>query len=193
LPSRVVPAGRAKLSVAAAAAGDGVPVNPAIAHRLLLLLAELGSPEAQADVGFHLALGVEPVAPNPRDQLFRQVPALCWCGHRAGLRGWGADCGRARRLRESAAKRCSQLPRQALAGPLTSVGCLPARVPCRRLVPPDVPAALAHYTLAAQAGDPVAQMTLGYRHLLGIDVPRSCQTGGRLPGTWAGGPQPCLF
>ena len=55
--------------------GDGVPVNPAIAHRLLLLLAELGNAEAQADVGFHLALGVEPVAPNSRDQLFR-------CGRR---------------------------------------------------------------------------------------------------------------
>lgn len=48
-----------------------MPVNPAIAHRLLLLLAELGHPEAQADVAFHLALGIEPVAPNPRDQLFR--------------------------------------------------------------------------------------------------------------------------
>ncbi|KAI3429526.1 hypothetical protein D9Q98_005614 [Chlorella vulgaris] len=95
--------------------GDGVPVNPAIAHRLLLLLAELGSAEAMADAGFHAALGVEPVAPNSRDQLFR-------------------------------------------------------------LVPPDVPAALVHYMFAASAGDPVAQMTLGYRHLLGIDVPKSCQT-----------------
>jgi TPR repeat protein len=46
-----------------------------------------------------------------------------------------------------------------------------------RLVPPDVPAALVHYMFAANAGDPVAQMTLGYRHLLGIDVPKSCQTG----------------
>jgi hypothetical protein len=52
-------------------AGDGVPVNPAIAHRLLLLLAELGNAEAQADAAFHLALGVEPVAPNSRDQVFR--------------------------------------------------------------------------------------------------------------------------
>lgn len=94
--------------------GDGVPVNPAIAHRLLLLLAELGHAEAQADVAFHLALGVEPVAPNSRDQLFR-------------------------------------------------------------LVPPDVPAALIHYTFAAKAGDPVAQMSLGYRHLHGVDVPKSCQ------------------
>ncbi|KAL4449404.1 hypothetical protein ABPG77_007048 [Micractinium sp. CCAP 211/92] len=95
--------------------GDGVPVNPAIAHRLLLLLAELGHPEAQADIAFHLALGIEPVAPNPRDQLFR-------------------------------------------------------------LVAPDPAAALVHYAFAAQAGDPVAQMSLGYRHLHGIDVPRSCQT-----------------
>ena len=52
-------------------AGDGVPANPAIAHRLLQLMAELGHPESQADVGFHLALGIDPVAPNPRDQLFR--------------------------------------------------------------------------------------------------------------------------
>ncbi|KAL4427757.1 hypothetical protein ABPG75_001846 [Micractinium tetrahymenae] len=95
--------------------GDGVPVNPAIAHRLLRLLAELGHPEAQADIGFHLAQGIEPVAPNSRDQLFR-------------------------------------------------------------LVTPDIPAALVHYTFAAQSGDPVAQMSLGYRHLHGIDVPRSCQT-----------------
>lgn len=51
-----------------------MPANPAIAHRLLLLLAELGHPEAQADIAFHLALGVEPVAPNPRDQLFRRGP-----------------------------------------------------------------------------------------------------------------------
>jgi hypothetical protein len=61
-------------------AGDGVPVNPAIAHRLLLLLAELGNAEAQADAAFHLALGVEPVAPNSRDQIFRWGPALGVCG-----------------------------------------------------------------------------------------------------------------
>jgi hypothetical protein len=66
---------KAHCFVPATPAGDGVPVNPAIAHRLLLLLAELGSPEAQADVGFHLALGVEPVAPNPRDQLFECASA----------------------------------------------------------------------------------------------------------------------
>ena len=53
-----------------------------------------------------------------------------------------------------------------------------ARPPaCCRLVPPDVPAALVHYSLAASAGDPVAQMSLGYRHLQGIGVPQSCQTG----------------
>lgn len=53
-------------------------VNPAIAHRLLQLLAEMGHAESQADVAFHLALGIEPVAPNPRDQLFR------WVGWRCG-------------------------------------------------------------------------------------------------------------
>lgn len=65
------------------APGDGVPINPAIAHRLLLLLAELGHPESQADVAFHLALGVEPVAPNPRDQLFRWVGG--WVGRQCAL------------------------------------------------------------------------------------------------------------
>ena len=50
-------------------------VNPAIAHRLLLLLAEMGHAESQADVAFHLALGVEPVAPNSKDQLFRRAGA----------------------------------------------------------------------------------------------------------------------
>lgn len=54
---------------------------------------------------------------------------------------------------------------------------LSACLPCR-LVPPDIPAALVHYTFAAKSGDPVAQMSLGYRHMHGIDVPRSCQTGG---------------
>ena len=44
-------------------------------------------------------------------------------------------------------------------------------------MPPDVPAALLHYTFAAQGGDPVAMLSLGYRHLQGIDVPKSCQTG----------------
>lgn len=28
-----------------------------------------------------------------------------------------------------------------------------------------------------QAGDPVAQMSLGYRHMQGLGVPKSCQTG----------------
>jgi TPR repeat protein len=95
--------------------GDGAPFNPAIAHRLLQELAAVGDPEAQADVGFYLALGIEPVAPNPQDQLFR-------------------------------------------------------------IVPPDLPAALLHYYFASKAGDGVAQMALGYRHLFGLGVPKSCQT-----------------
>jgi len=66
-----LPVSPAAAAAAGAGAGDGVPVNPAIAHRLLLLLAEMGHPEAQADVAFHLALGIEPVAPNSHDQLFR--------------------------------------------------------------------------------------------------------------------------
>lgn len=95
--------------------GDGVPANPAIAHRLLLELASVGNPEAQGAMGFYLAQGVHPVAPNPKGQLFI--------------------------LRE-----------------------------------PDVPAALVYYHFAAKAGDPIAQMTLAYRHLHGLGVPKSCQT-----------------
>jgi TPR repeat protein len=42
-------------------------------------------------------------------------------------------------------------------------------------VEPDLPAALAHYFFAARGGDPVAAMALGYRHLHGLGVPRSCR------------------
>jgi TPR repeat protein len=84
--------------------GDGAPLNPAIAHRLLLELAAHGDSEAQADVAFYLSQGVEPVAPNNRGLLFT-------------------------------------------------------------LVPPDLPAALVHLHFAAKAGDPIAQMSLGYRFL----------------------------
>lgn len=45
------------------------------------------------------------------------------------------------------------------------------------LTTPDLESALAHYAFAAAAGDPVAQMALGYRHLHGLGVPQSCQTG----------------
>ena len=83
--------------------GDGAPLNPAIAHRLLLELAEHGDMKAQADVGFFLAQGIEPVAPNSQNQLFR-------------------------------------------------------------LRTPDIPAALVYYYFAAKAGDPVAQLAMGYRY-----------------------------
>ena len=55
--------------------GDGAPLNPAIAHRLLLELAATGDAEAQADVAFYLAQGLVPVAPNSRGQLFILEPA----------------------------------------------------------------------------------------------------------------------
>jgi TPR repeat protein len=84
--------------------GDGAPLNPAIAHRLLQELAEIGDSEAQADVAFYLSQGVEPVAPNSKGLLFT-------------------------------------------------------------LVQPDVPAALVHLHFSAKAGDPIAQMSLGYRFL----------------------------
>jgi TPR repeat protein len=84
--------------------GDGAPLNPAIAHRLLQELAAHGNAEAQADIAFYLSQGVEPVAPNSRKLLFT-------------------------------------------------------------LVRPDLPAALVHLHFAAKAGDPLAQMSLGYRFL----------------------------
>lgn len=84
--------------------GDGAPLNPAIAHRLLQELAQHGDSEAQADIAFYLSQGVEPVAPNTRRLLFT-------------------------------------------------------------LVQPDLPAALVHLHFAAKAGDPIAQMSLGYRFL----------------------------
>lgn len=96
-------------------AGDGVPINPAIAHRLLEELAAAGNPEAQADVGAYLAIGLAPVAPNAKGHIFT-------------------------------------------------------------LVEPDLPAALVHYYFAATAGDPIAQMALGYRHMHGHGVVKSCQT-----------------
>lgn len=158
-------------------------VNPAIAHRLLLLLAELGHAESQADVGFHLALGVEPVAPNSKDQLFKWVAA----SRAEGLAGggcWGPlrgivvpPAGTRPAAREPPARSQQRSWRRRATHPPTH--------PCR-LVPPDVPAALVHYSLAASAGDPVAQMSLGYRHLQGLGVPQSCQTGGRAGG-WARG------
>ena len=97
-----------------AAAGEGAPFNPAVAHKLLQLLAEAGDPEAQTDLGIHYALGVEPLAPNARNQLLRLVPpdvplalthyqfgaqvgarwgcmsACAWVGGRCG--DWAAAC-----------------------------------------------------------------------------------------------------
>lgn len=85
-------------------AGDGVAQNHAVAHRLLQQLASLGDGDSQTDLGLTLALGLEALGPNPRDQLFR-------------------------------------------------------------FVAPDLPAALAHYYFGAAAGDSMAQMVLGYRHM----------------------------
>ena len=59
--------------------GDGVAMNPAIAHRLLQELAATGDAEAQADLGFYIAQGIEPLAPNSENLIFRlrkpDVPA----------------------------------------------------------------------------------------------------------------------
>lgn len=51
-----------------------MPANQAVAHRLLQQLAELGDGDCQTDLGFALAMGLEPLGPNSRDQLFRFVP-----------------------------------------------------------------------------------------------------------------------
>jgi SEL1 protein len=50
--------------------GSGVPLNPAIAHRLVKELAAVGIAEFQADLGVLYSVGVEPVAPNDDDWLF---------------------------------------------------------------------------------------------------------------------------
>lgn len=50
--------------------GSGAPLNPAISHRLVRELADIGSPEFQADLGIMYSLGLEPVAPNAYDLLF---------------------------------------------------------------------------------------------------------------------------
>ena len=38
------------------------------------------------------------------------------------------------------------------------------------------PEALVHYFFAASGNDSFARMALGYRHMQGLGVPRSCQT-----------------
>lgn len=108
-------AGATKELVFVFRSGDGAPLNPAIAHRLLQELATGGDPEAQAELAFYLATGINPVAPNPLHQVFQ-------------------------------------------------------------LIPPNQPSALIHYYFAAKEGEPTAHLALGYRHLHGIGVPRSCQT-----------------
>lgn len=47
-----------------------MPLNPAIAHRLVKELAAVGIAEFQADLGVLYSVGVEPVAPNDDDWLF---------------------------------------------------------------------------------------------------------------------------
>ena len=49
-------------------------------------------------------------------------------------------------------------------------------IPLFELGEPMWPAALAHYFFAASGGDSFARMALGYRHMQGLGVPRSCQT-----------------
>lgn len=44
-----------------ACAGEGVPLNHAVSHRLLQELTGLGDGDSQTDLGFTLALGIEPL------------------------------------------------------------------------------------------------------------------------------------
>lgn len=44
------------------------------------------------------------------------------------------------------------------------------------LTEPDLPSALTLHYFAARNNDPISQMVLGYRHLYGLGVPRSCKT-----------------
>lgn len=43
-------------------------------------------------------------------------------------------------------------------------------------VQPDTAAAILHYYFAALGGDAFSNMALGYRHMVGLGVPRSCWT-----------------
>lgn len=45
-----------------------------------------------------------------------------------------------------------------------------------KLIPPEVPTALVQLFTAARFGNPTAQTILGYRHLYGLGVPKSCST-----------------
>jgi TPR repeat protein len=47
--------------------GEGVPFNPALAAALVRTAAERGDPEAQAEHGFRLALGIYPPNPGRRE------------------------------------------------------------------------------------------------------------------------------
>ena len=49
-------------------------------------------------------------------------------------------------------------------------------IPLFELGEPLWPEALAHYFFAASGNDSFARMALGYRHMQGLGVPRSCQT-----------------
>lgn len=173
-------------------AGDGVPVNPAIAHRLLLLLAELGHPEAQADIAFHLALGIEPVAPNPRDQLFRCAAATpsptvpLACGGQQGCTALldlpqreSLACGRC----SAACGTCGYAP----AGCSPARSCLPSARPAQagRARPGRRPGALC---LCRPGGGP------GGPDVPGIPPPARHRRAAQLPdrwGAWGTVPGPC--
>ncbi|CAL8462358.1 g1891 [Coccomyxa elongata] len=52
----------------------------------------------------------------------------------------------------------------------------PDPLPLFELGPPKWPEALAHYYFAAAGNDSFAKVALGYRHMHGLGVPKSCQT-----------------
>ena len=179
-------------------------------------------PSPQADVAFHLALGVEPVAPNSRDQLFRCAPGLGMLASSAALphgspMGWASADGRYPSTRchpvHPAAPTCSahapcphlQARRARRAGRavalhLCSTGGLRWPLACcrcraflvwvcqlaaRRVLQADssrLSLVSCPSLQCVQGGDPLAQLSLGYRHMQGLGVPKSCQTGAGVRG-----------
>lgn len=66
--------------------GEGVPFNPALATALVSTAAERGDPEAQAEHGFRLALGIYPPHPggtsgclgiHPSEQVISRAGLRC--------------------------------------------------------------------------------------------------------------------
>ncbi|KAK9798920.1 hypothetical protein WJX73_000247 [Symbiochloris irregularis] len=107
-------------------AGDGVEENHALGYHLTRLAAEAGLPQAQAELGFRMGLGLLP----PPVQ------------HDTSRRG---------------------------AGNITA-----AEAEMFEVGAPQIADSLLQYYFAAGANDSLALLAMGYRHLHGLGVPKSC-------------------